>query len=65
MTFNITSNKSDSSIFSVFPQIDEESGTIEFSINPNYNGLARFTVNLSDDGGVENGGDSISIDKGS
>jgi len=63
LTFHITSNKSDSTIFSVFPQIDEESGTIEYSINPEYNGKAQFTINLSDNGGIENGGDSISVDK--
>jgi hypothetical protein len=63
LTFHITSSKSDSTIFSVFPQIDEESGTIEYSINPEYNGKAQFTINLSDDGGIENGGDSISVDK--
>ena len=40
--------------------ITEESGKIEYSINPNYNGLAEFTVNLSDDGGIENGGDDTS-----
>ncbi|MBC8311860.1 MAG: tandem-95 repeat protein [Candidatus Marinimicrobia bacterium] len=62
LTFNITSSKSDSTIFSTFPQINGESGKIEYSINPNYNGLAEFTVNLSDDGGVEYGGADTSAD---
>ncbi|MBT7377551.1 MAG: tandem-95 repeat protein, partial [Candidatus Marinimicrobia bacterium] len=63
LTFNITSSESDATIFSEFPKIDEESGEIEYTINPEYNGKAVFTVNLSDDGGIEYGGDSISVDK--
>ena len=63
LSFNITSSASDSTIFSVFPQIDEESGRIEYSVNPNFNGKAKFTVNLSDDGGRENGGYDTSYDQ--
>ena len=62
LSFNITSSKSDSTIFIQFPEINEVSGKIEYSITPDYNGLAEFTINLSDDGGKEYGGQDTSVD---
>ena len=64
LTFNLTSSENDATIFNEFPHFifndDSTISKIEYSVNPNFNGKAKFTVNLSDDGGKGNGGEDTS-----
>ena len=63
LQFTLTTDRNDSTIFSEFPTINEDSGTVDYGINDNFNGTAEVTVYLSDDGGTENGGVDRSPDQ--
>ncbi|WP_420387538.1 Calx-beta domain-containing protein [Roseivirga sp.] len=61
VSFNITGNDNPD-LFSVAPSF-ASSGTLTLTPNPTKFGIANITVNISDDGGTENGGVDTSADQ--
>lgn len=54
LTFNVTGN-TNPALFSVAPAISAN-GTLTYTLAPNANGFSIISINLSDNGGVSNGG---------
>ncbi len=55
LTFNILTNDNPG-LFVTQPTIDATTGNLTFQSAPNISGEANITINLTDDGGVANGG---------
>ncbi|MBW1297360.1 Ig-like domain-containing protein [Aquimarina litoralis] len=61
LTFNVSNNNT--SLFSVQPTIDLATGDLNYITFDDVSGTAIVTVNLSDDGGIVNGGVDTSADQ--
>jgi gliding motility-associated-like protein len=58
LTFTVTNDNN--ALFSVQPDVDETTGNLTYTIAPATNGVASANVQLSDNGGVLNGGSNTS-----
>ncbi|MEQ8857693.1 MAG: PilC/PilY family type IV pilus protein [Pseudomonadales bacterium] len=61
LVFNVVGN-TNPALFSTPPAIDPASGDLTFQTAVDANGSADIAINLSDDGGLANGGDNTSDD---
>ncbi|MCD4794032.1 MAG: hypothetical protein K8R54_12410 [Bacteroidales bacterium] len=58
LTFHLTADNE--SMFSVQPEVDEETGTLTYTPASDADGTANIEIYLTDDGGTANGGDDSS-----
>ncbi len=61
LSFNISTDNDD--LFSVLPTVDHATGNLTFTPAADSFGVANITINLSDNGGTDNGGSDTSADQ--